>query len=351
LEAFEAALKKHGIALVKHMTERAEHATVIAKELPADCECIVVWGGDGTLQETVQGLMNRADDLRQRAPIALVPAGSGNGLAESLGLRKSKSLTQNALATAAAIVEGKSHAYDLACLSFPEDPALPPVYSALVMSWGNTTALFLHADQLRARFGIGQSRYTISVLYRLLVRNYPRRPRTRLTVDDMYDVELPASWLERDVFPNEITIANTAMLKGLQMSPLAQADDGKFECSMAPYFRSKASLRQATVLAVNKQHITGATSEFQTPVYFRFSKLRVELFEGVQPIRPTDTFFASDGTLLTKGFPIEIVWCVLALAATSHNPDQRQPTPTACRARSASSWGASDDTRRARQKA
>ena len=65
------------IALTIIETEYAGHARDLAKELPMDgyngfC-CI---GGDGTLHESINGLMNREDNIK--FPIGLITGGTGN---------------------------------------------------------------------------------------------------------------------------------------------------------------------------------------------------------------------------------------------------------------------------------
>jgi YegS/Rv2252/BmrU family lipid kinase len=62
-------------------TEAPGHATALANEaVQAGCEQIVAVGGDGTMNEVAQAL------LHTPAALALVPCGSGNGLALHLGL-------------------------------------------------------------------------------------------------------------------------------------------------------------------------------------------------------------------------------------------------------------------------
>ena len=63
-----------------HFTERAGHARELASaSAQAGAGLVIVWGGDGTLNEAGAGLLGSA------TPLALVPAGSGNGLANALG--------------------------------------------------------------------------------------------------------------------------------------------------------------------------------------------------------------------------------------------------------------------------
>ena len=62
-------------------TEGPGHATVLAREaVNAGCARVVAVGGDGTMNEVAQALIHTP------AALALVPCGSGNGLALHLGL-------------------------------------------------------------------------------------------------------------------------------------------------------------------------------------------------------------------------------------------------------------------------
>jgi diacylglycerol kinase (ATP) len=65
-------------------TEGPGHATELAREaVAAGCSRVVAVGGDGTVNEVAQAL------VQSRTALALVPCGSGNGLALHIGLPKS----------------------------------------------------------------------------------------------------------------------------------------------------------------------------------------------------------------------------------------------------------------------
>ncbi|MBQ7680311.1 MAG: YegS/Rv2252/BmrU family lipid kinase, partial [Butyrivibrio sp.] len=70
-------------------------------------ELICVSGGDGTLDEVVNGMMNRV----KRCPIGFVPAGSTNDFAMSLGIPTGMK------AAAQAIVGGEREAFDIGSLN------------------------------------------------------------------------------------------------------------------------------------------------------------------------------------------------------------------------------------------
>lgn len=68
----------HGDTLV--YTTQPCDATRIAREAVGSYSCVVAVGGDGTVNEIAQGLLGGA------TPLGILPAGSGNGFARSLGI-------------------------------------------------------------------------------------------------------------------------------------------------------------------------------------------------------------------------------------------------------------------------
>lgn len=73
-------LATRGLTAAVYVTERAGHARELASRAVAEgADLVLVWGGDGTVNEAGGALLNTATAL------GLIPAGSGNGLAGSLG--------------------------------------------------------------------------------------------------------------------------------------------------------------------------------------------------------------------------------------------------------------------------
>ena len=77
--ALAGLLAERGIGMTAHATARAGHARELAAGL-RDAERIVVYGGDGTLNEAANGL--DADS----PPLAFLPGGTANVMAYELGL-------------------------------------------------------------------------------------------------------------------------------------------------------------------------------------------------------------------------------------------------------------------------
>ena len=86
-----------------YITEKLSGASHAVKTQGADKDLIVCCGGDGTLNETVSGLIEQGLDI----PLGYIPAGSTNDFANSLGL-------PGDLVTAAKqIIKGKARLYDV----------------------------------------------------------------------------------------------------------------------------------------------------------------------------------------------------------------------------------------------
>ncbi len=74
-------LDAYGIRIVRIPTTDAGSATALAREqVAAGRDLIIACGGDGTVNEVVNGMAG------SRVPLALLPAGTGNVLAKELGL-------------------------------------------------------------------------------------------------------------------------------------------------------------------------------------------------------------------------------------------------------------------------
>jgi diacylglycerol kinase (ATP) len=81
--AIEATLRAENFAFDFVFTERPWHAVELTRAaLDAGCDLIVAVGGDGTLNEVINGIARRAS----KVCIGLVPLGTGNDFARSLGL-------------------------------------------------------------------------------------------------------------------------------------------------------------------------------------------------------------------------------------------------------------------------
>jgi|Deesub1362B_J571_1020462.scaffolds.fasta_scaffold01121_3 YegS/Rv2252/BmrU family lipid kinase len=79
-EKVRQLLERPGVQLQWKETEYPGHATELARQAPEECECIVAVGGDGTVNEVVNGLVGSGKVL------GVIPIGSGNDFARALRL-------------------------------------------------------------------------------------------------------------------------------------------------------------------------------------------------------------------------------------------------------------------------
>src|SRR5206468_10820862 len=78
--------RRRNVSAEIHLTERSGHARdLAAASAAANVDLVIVWGGDGTVNEAGGALIGTSTTL------GLVPAGSGNGLAAALGTPRDSS--------------------------------------------------------------------------------------------------------------------------------------------------------------------------------------------------------------------------------------------------------------------
>ena len=98
-------LQRRKLDATIQLTERSGHGRQLAAAAAAaNIDLVIVWGGDGTVNEVGSGLAG------SRTALGLIPAGSGNGLAGALGIPRAP---QAALAT---ILDGRTSAVDVGML-------------------------------------------------------------------------------------------------------------------------------------------------------------------------------------------------------------------------------------------
>lgn len=191
-----------GAELEVRTTGHSGHALEIARSVSLDgyaAMCVI--GGDGTVHEVINGLMQR--DHPVSLPLGLIPAGTGNTLHEHVGCSDAKS-------AAKCILRGATRGLDIAQVSF----ATESVFCANIVGWGAVTDINQLAERMR---WLGRARYTIAALQQI-VKPIPRH--VQLTLDDLT--------LEEEIL---FAIACNTRTTGAKMmlAPEAQLDDGRFD--------------------------------------------------------------------------------------------------------------------------
>lgn len=96
---------KSGYQVQVHITQASRDAMEVVMREGADKELIVCCGGDGTLNETISGMMR----LKNHPQLGYIPAGSTNDFAASLHIPRQMT------AAAAVVAEGMPYPIDIGC--------------------------------------------------------------------------------------------------------------------------------------------------------------------------------------------------------------------------------------------
>lgn len=143
------------------VTTRPGHATQLARQASADgFERVVALGGDGTMHEVVNGLMQTE---KGRPPqLGAVPIGSGNDFAFALGM------PIDPAAALRQIHAGAPHQIDLSLLELGDGRQ---VYSANSVGLGFDTIVTIRSRKVPVLHGFAV--YFIAVLQTILLNHHP----------------------------------------------------------------------------------------------------------------------------------------------------------------------------------
>jgi YegS/Rv2252/BmrU family lipid kinase len=179
-----------------------KHAFRIAHSLNLrDYDGCCIIGGDGTIHEVVNGLLERDEPIA--IPLGLIPAGSGNTLHLQQG-------GGNAVQAAGKIVGGQTCPLDVARVTMRETIA----YCVNIVGWGSVSEINDLAERLRR---LGPVRYAVASLRFIL---NPRPRLARLILDGRTC---------EDEFLFVIGCITKYTGNGMKLAPQAEIDDGKID--------------------------------------------------------------------------------------------------------------------------
>lgn len=215
-------------------TQYQGEAKQIMESRPRDYELVVCSGGDGTLDETVTGMIKSGF----RTPLGYIPAGSTNDFGGSLALPK------NMVRAAEAIVNGKDFPCDVG--TFNEDVF---VYIA---AFGLFTEVSYETDQ-DAKNLLGHMAYVLEGMKRLSsIKSFPMRVsyEDKIIVEDFIF----------GMITNSISVGGFKNITGKNV----QLDDGVFEVTLIKQPKNAIELNNIMVSLVNHDIDTDVMYCFRT---------------------------------------------------------------------------------------
>ncbi len=234
----EALRSQLGDALDVHVTTAAGDATSVARQACGTYASVVVLGGDGTLHEVANGIMQEPFDVRPA--VGLIPLGSGNDYARTLGMPLS---LDDALAK---IFDTHEQLFDIGLCNGE--------YFAETLSFGLDAAVALGTIELRERKGKSSDLlYVQSGLDQLLHHLDTYHTEAYL------DGHTP---FRRPVLMMAVQIGKTYG-GGFKVCPDAKPDDGYFDLCYADAPMSVPKATMLFLLARNARHVGSKQVHFE----------------------------------------------------------------------------------------
>ena len=220
-----------GYEVMAHMTAGRGDATETVQKKAAEVDLVVCAGGDGTFNETVNGLLRSGADT----PLGYIPCGSTNDFAASL------KLPTNPVEAAKAIVEGAPRSYDVG--KFADS------YFSYVASFGVFTKTAYSTPQ-NVKNALGHTAYFLEGISEL---SQIRTAHVRFELDDQV--------IEDDFLFG--AISNSTSVGGILSLDPKQVDmsDGKFEVLLVRKPRDLLEVSECLV-ALQKQQYNCAMMTF-----------------------------------------------------------------------------------------
>jgi diacylglycerol kinase (ATP) len=204
-------------------------------------EIVVCIGGDGTLNEVVNGFMQEGGPVRQDAFLAFIPMGTGCDFIRTVCIPRDPNRVFDL------ILDSRVRAIDLGLLRYRDHHGRPSSrYFHNLTSFGLGGEVDERVNRTTKALG-GFVSFIWATLISLLIYD---RKRVHLTVDNSFDQEV-MTW--------NIAVANGQYHGGgMRVAPAAAADDGLFhitvigDLSLPQVFLNLPKLYNGKILEVNK---------------------------------------------------------------------------------------------------
>lgn len=237
-------LYQEGVVFEAHFTQRKYHAVEMAFEaVKRGFRKIMIVGGDGTLHETVCGLMMQEEVKSTDVLLSVFAVGTGNDWMRMFGIPKRYSEVVQS------IKQGHTFLQDVGRVTYYESKVKQLRYLCNVGGVAYDAAVCKSVNKLKAKGLRGTWLYIRSAFVEAV--RY-RSQRCRIVCDG------------KEVFRNKLFTATVGIGKytggGLSQTPYAVADDGLFDLTIIPDMNRIALFsRFGTLYTDNIYNINGVT--------------------------------------------------------------------------------------------
>jgi len=209
IPAIREAMTNLGASFELVQTNRPGHAIEIARQVTAnDYEAIAAVGGDGTVNEIVNGLIQAAGDSPTKVPMGIIPVGSGNDFAYMM-LRNDPGIQE----ACERLVKGQNKLVDVGIVTIDGENGSSTSYFANGLGIGFDAQVTIESRQIKLLRGFPM--YFWAVLRTIIFHYNP----VSVTVT-----------CDGESYTQPLLMVTTAVGQrhggGFYVTPLAIADDG-----------------------------------------------------------------------------------------------------------------------------
>jgi diacylglycerol kinase (ATP) len=259
--ATAAALREAGLEFDSVLTKEAAHATELARDAVRSGQPLVVAaGGDGTINEVLNGFLAAGDTSASRSKLGLIPVGTGGDL------RRTLAIPSDPHQAARVLLAGRSRRIDVGRAHYHR-----PDGTAEVSHFLNVASAGIGGEVVRRvnqGFNLGGSDLTYAVASALVLFGWKNK-RMEVTIDGVRQV----------VVAQQVVVANCQYYGGgMRVAPQAVPDDGLFDVLIVGDLSRGECLRLLGPLR------RGAHLKRAHPKLAYVKARRVEI-EGAEPVR------------------------------------------------------------------
>jgi YegS/Rv2252/BmrU family lipid kinase len=271
-----------------HFTEKAEHARELAYQAAEEgCSLVVAAGGDGTINETINGLMSPELNGKSRPALGVLPIGRGNdfafGVKIPLDLKDSVDV----------LVRGHRRTIDIGCVTggdYPEGR-----YFGNGVGLGFDTVVGFEANKLT--WVSGAASYLIALVRTIFL--YSKAPVYEIIIDD-------GKAFQRGFLM--VSVMNGSRMGGsFHMAPDGNPGDGAFDLCLANY------VPQIKILPLAAKFLNGSQKGHSAIKMMQGKKIFIRAIEGTIPAH------ADGETICVAGHNLSIEMYPNALEVISHH--------------------------------
>ena len=270
----DAELKQYGLDYEMCRTESQGHATQLAKDAAADgFDVVVAAGGDGTLNEVLNGLMQVGNHREERPALSVIPIGRGNDFCYGVDI------PMGIEAVCQLLAGGECRQIDVGFVKGGDYPQ--GRYFGNGVGIGFDAVVGFEALKLEKLGGFPS--YIVAALKTILL--YYQAPMVKIDKNGGSHTQ-PALM---------VSVMNGRRLGGgFMMAPEGKMDDGLFDLVIA------GQVSRPGILALLPRFMMGTQADHPAITIDRTEKIRVSAIDGTLPAH------ADGETLSTAGKELEI---------------------------------------------